>query len=120
MFVFILGNHFVTEDWLCQECKDTHVRFTQYVRPNGHKRTVYAPVSPAAVEMVKQMQDQFDMRFECEVLTTGQVSFTAEMDDVFQDTRTIAHELVPNDATIPASVERLIGRAYVMCLGPKS
>lgn len=62
------------------------IPFTQYILPDGHKRPEHIERS-AEVEALAQQFIASGGRFECEVLSTGQVSLTAvkEVDDEDQD-----------------------------------
>lgn len=67
-----------------QECRSPHecsgsakepVLFTQYKRPHGRAFPVSIDVSPAIAEQAKKISAR-GLVFECEHLTTGQVSLT--------------------------------------------
>jgi hypothetical protein len=82
------------------------VPFTQYLRPNGRKVdvTIDRPddIADKAFEIIAK-----GYRFECEQLTTGDVSFTIAGDDEDVDI-----ELCFNGVEVPAAVDRLIERAH--------
>ena len=84
------------------------IPFTQYLRPDGRKVSLEIE-APAEVEaMAKRLMDH-GWRFECEVLTTGECSFTI----VGEDPETgeegdLAIETGPNDATVQDMVARLM------------
>lgn len=80
-----------------------NVPFIQYVLPHGEKRPMLIDrpdnIAAAADAIRKQ-----GFRFECEVLTTGEVSFT-----ISDDLGDYASELTPNELGKPAAaVDRLI------------
>jgi len=51
--------------------KPNEVELTQYLRPNGRKRIVFAPVGKRFVKMAK------DLVLSCEELTTGEIAIYA-------------------------------------------
>jgi hypothetical protein len=78
------------------------IPFTQYLRPNGETRDESIERSP---EIEKLALEAFEkgVRYEAEVLRTGQVSFTAMLDG-----DAIAHEVVPNGPAVVDAVDRLV------------
>lgn len=79
--------------------------FTQFMRPSG--RPVRVEIDrPAEVEKVADVLGRLGCRFECEVLTTGAVSFTVEIDD-----RVLAHRVCHNGPEVPPTVDDLIAEA---------
>ncbi len=52
------------------------MELTQYLRPNGHKTQVNYE-APEEIENLAAYFCKYGGRFECEVLTTGQVSITS-------------------------------------------
>lgn len=79
--------------------------FTLFMRPSG--RPVRVEIDrPAEVEIVAAMLGRLGCRFECEVLTTGDVSFTIENDD-----KVLAHRICPNGPEVPSTVDDLIAEA---------
>jgi len=85
------------------------MNFTQFMRPNGRRvqRTVDRPeeIESLADDCVKR-----GVRFECEVLNGGQVSFTAELDDdpIHGEVTVLGHELVKNGPGVLDAVDRLV------------
>jgi hypothetical protein len=80
------------------------IPFTQYMLPNGRKVDVSierpSDIAAAAADIINR-----GYRFECEMLTTGDVSLTIADDDGDLDI-----EVVPNGKDVPAAVDRLILR----------
>jgi hypothetical protein len=82
------------------------VPFTQYLLPNGRQ----VPVSverPADVEEMAQRFIEAGGRYECEVLTTGQISLTAvlDVDDEPQDVEIV---ICRNGPDVLAATDRLV------------
>lgn len=82
------------------------IPFTQYLRPAGRTRVVRID-RPAEVEATAHRLIDAGVRFEAEVLTTGEVSLTAEDRDGEQ----LAIEVVPNGPGVSEAVDRLVAAA---------
>lgn len=80
----------------------TNIYFTQYLRPNGRKQIVSID-RPDTVAAKADNILGHGFRFECEELTTGDVSLT--ISDEWGD---YAFELCPNGPSVPTSVDKLI------------
>lgn len=81
------------------------VPFTQYLRPNGRAVPVKIEVADDAALKARKIID-FGLEFECEVLSTGEVSLTiTDPEDGDLDI-----EVVPNGPGMREAVERLIDR----------
>jgi hypothetical protein len=82
------------------------IPFTQYVLPRGFKKAV-AVNRPAAIADMAERFLAAGGRYECEVLTTGEVSLTAVMnvDDEPQD---VEIEICPNGPAVMDATDRLI------------
>lgn len=94
------------------------IEFTQYLRPNGRRTITRLPASVEACSMARALQKE-GVRLECEVLSTGVVSFTAELPGLGDDDDiTLAHELVDNGPNVPSAVHDLIYEAYAAMLFP--
>lgn len=78
------------------------IPFTQYLRPDGRKVDVSIEVSDEVGTKAHAIIAA-GYRFECEILTTGQVSVTITDDEADH-----AIEIVMNGPDIPVTVERLI------------
>ena len=82
------------------------IPFTQYLRPNGRK-------FQTSIERPKEIADKaFKLidsgyRFEAEILTTGQVSFTIH--DIAEE-EDVAIEICANGPLVPSAVDRLIAK----------
>jgi hypothetical protein len=72
------------------------IPFTQYLRPDGRRRSVEID-RPAEVEAIAEQFIASGGRFECEVLMTGEISFTAvkEVDGEEQDVEIVICENGP-------------------------
>lgn len=79
------------------------VPFTQYIMPDGRVRTVSIEVSGDLSTKVKDILDA-GLTFECEVLTTGQVSMTITS-HLYGD---LDIRVVPNGPGVREAVESLI------------
>ncbi len=86
--------------------------FTEYVLPNGLTRP-YDVSLTAKYEVRAAEAIAHGVVFECEILTTGIVSFTAELyNDEIEDFDTLAHELVRNGPDVRGAVYRVVAKAY--------
>jgi len=80
------------------------IKFIQYLRPNGRR-------TETAINLDNAVADKADAlvatgyRLECEMLTTGDVSFT--IFDPVQDID-VAIEICANGPMVPLTVEKLI------------
>ena len=91
------------------------IPFTQYVRPNGRKRTVSIErpdeIVAKAAGLIKA-----GARFEIEELTDGTVSMTVEHPDAEDEGQSVSHLLCANGPDVPATVDRLVEDAYLRLL----
>ena len=87
------------------------IPFTQYLRPNGRR----VPVTIARAPEIEKLAADFIAkggRFECEELTTGQVSLTAfHPRGGDGDGADIAIEIVMNGPKVPDAVDQLVKAA---------
>jgi len=87
---------------------DTGIPFTQYMLPDGRPRPTWID-RPAEI---KALADRFIAaggRYECEILTTGEVCFTAVLCDPSDfDEPPVAIEICTNGPDVPAKVDRLV------------
>ena len=58
----------------------TFIPFTQFLRPDGRTKTISIDRPDTVAAVARTILDQ-GYRFECEVLTTGDVSLTITNDD---------------------------------------
>lgn len=79
-----------------------NIYFTQYLRPHGERKLIWID-RPDHIAKAATVITEHGFRFECEELTTGDVSMT--ISDDFGD---YAHELSPNGPEVPTSVDKLI------------
>lgn len=82
----------------------TGIPFTQYLLPDGRKRPQWIE-RPAEIETLAARFIAAGGRYECEMLTTGEVSFTAVLDD---DDPPVAIEVCSNGPDVPGKVDDLI------------
>ena len=85
------------------------IPFTQHLRPNGRK----SPIEIDMPEDIEKLARSFIERggwFDCEVLTTGDVSLTAGF-VVNAEPQDIAIRIVPNGPGIDGAVESLVREA---------
>lgn len=78
------------------------IAFTQFLLPNGQRRTVYVERSKEVEALAKKIAEAGYV-FECEVLTTGHVHLT-----ISNEINDWASEVVSNDAAVPEAVDRMI------------
>jgi hypothetical protein len=84
------------------------IPFTQYLRPDCRKRAVEIDRSPEIEQLAHEFIDRGGY-FECEELTTGQASLTADHPDA--ETGDVAIEVVWNGPAVPHAVDRLVRKA---------
>src|SRR5574337_234762 len=78
------------------------IPFTQYLRPNGETRDESIERSPEIEKLAFEAYEK-GVRYEAEILRTGEVSLTA----MFNGDE-VAHELVPNGPAVVDAVDRLV------------
>lgn len=82
---------------------DNTIPFTQYLLPAGRKRPVLIEVAPDIAEKARTIIAQ-GLSFECEILTTGQVSLTiTDLEEGDLDIR-----VVPNGPGMVEAVEEMV------------
>lgn len=86
------------------------IPFTQYLRPDGRKRSVEIEMSQE-IEAMAQKFISSGGWFEVEELYTGHASLTACKEVEAGEPDDIAVEVVPNGPEVPAAVERLVHKA---------
>ncbi len=79
------------------------IPFTQYILPDGRKVSTTIHCHANVEEKAKQIIDR-GFRFECEILTTGEVSLTITNDEDGD----VAIKIVPNSPAVRSAVESLI------------
>lgn len=83
--------------------------FTQYLRPDGRTQEITCRVERPEVASAARELTAAGARFEAEVLTTGEVSFTVEADGEDGEDELLAIEIVPNKVPdVPEAVDRLL------------
>jgi hypothetical protein len=78
------------------------IPFTQYLRPSGRTADILITRSHEIGTDAHALIDQ-GVVFESELLTTGEVSLTAELQD-----HVLAIEVVPNGPGVKEAVDRLV------------
>jgi hypothetical protein len=92
------------------------VAMTQYVRPDGRKRRVYALRDHGMTLKLSRMRRMRGVWLDVEVLTTGEVSITAECygNGDRCEVNTLSHEIVPNsESAVLGAVDAVISNAFV-------
>lgn len=88
------------------------IPFTQYLRPDGHKREVEID----RPEEIEKLAEEFMARggyFECEELTTGHASLTACHSKANDgEGGDVAIEVVMNGPRVPDAIDRLVKKAH--------
>lgn len=74
------------------------IPFTQYIRPDGREGSISIE-RPEAIEMMARTIIEKDGYFEAEVLTTKQISLTAETEDEEGEIKLLAIELCENNSS---------------------
>lgn len=86
------------------------IPFVQFVRPMGDVRAGGFQRPPYIGDIAAHLAER-GVRFEAEVLTTDEISLTAEIDRPRALTL-LAHEVVPNGPTVPSAVDALVSEAF--------
>lgn len=94
--------------------KKSVIELTQYIRPHGRKQTVYAPTSQAVEAMANRIVEA-GFKFECEVLTTGEVSLT-----ISSGHEDVAIEICQNGPEVQDTLSKLVQEFYVKTLAEGS
>lgn len=87
------------------------IPFTQYLRPSGQPRGISVERPDGTANKARRLIDA-GYAFECEVLTTGDVSLS-----VSDGESDIVGEIVPNGPEIPQAVDRLVDKATERVVG---
>ena len=80
------------------------IHFTQYLRPDGRPKSVHIN-RPQEIETKAKQIFKAGFSFECEHLSTGDVSLTIVNKAKEED---VAIEIVPNGPDVPKAVDKLI------------
>lgn len=88
------------------------IPFTQYLLPDGRTRPITWECTSHEQEVKAKALLEAKVRFESEMLQTGQVSFTVEITDNQGEEQTLAHEISANDESVIQAVEQLVNRAH--------
>lgn len=84
-----------------------HIPFTQFILPDGHEKTVWIDRPEEIREKACAIMAR-GLRFECEILTTGDCSFTI----TDPEKGDLAIETCKNGPDVPGTVDRLISKFY--------
>lgn len=85
--------------------------FTQYVRPDGHRKTISIPCEQVLLDKAQTLIDA-NYVFEIEVLRSGLVSMTVEKDEG-DDVVCASHYICSNEPdSVRLNVEQLITEAF--------
>ena len=84
------------------------IPFTLYLLPNGRQVQTSIEVPDEISAMAQEIRARGN-RFECEILTTGQVSLTVHNNQTEEDT---AIEICANGPEVIKAVEKLVRTAY--------
>lgn len=86
------------------------IPFTQYLLPDGRRRDETIE-RPADVEAQAQKFIAAGGRYECEILTTGEVSFTAVFCDEDGDEQDVEIEICANGPAVRDAVDALVRKS---------
>jgi hypothetical protein len=86
------------------------IPFTQYVLPHGRKREETIE-RPAEIEALADKFIAAGGRYECEILTTGEVSFTAVFCDDDGDEQDVEIEICANGPAVCDAVDALVRKS---------
>ena len=86
------------------------ILFTQYLLPNGRRQPQWID-RPAEVEAKAQRFIAAGGWYECEILTTGQVSFTACM-NVNGEPQDIEFQICANGPDVLDAVDQLVDASF--------
>jgi hypothetical protein len=84
---------------------DNSIPFTQYLLPNGRQKQTAVAVAPDVADMARTIIAR-GLRFECEVLQTGIVSFTI----TDPEEGDLEIELVSNGPGVVEAIEMMVRR----------
>lgn len=85
------------------------ISFTQYLLPHGRRSPIAINVEPDIQALAEELMSA-GHRFECEILRTGDVSFTVTAKE--KDEPDIAIEVCPNGPQVPLAVDNLVKKAH--------
>jgi len=87
------------------------ISFTQYLMPDGRQKEVFFESKEEQDDKVTALIEA-GVSFEVEMLSTGEISLTAEYEGFGEGNMTLAHEICSNGPEVTAAVETLIKEAY--------
>lgn len=90
------------------------IPFTQFMLPDGHRKRVEID-RPEHIEAIAHDLISQGVRFECEMLRTGEVSFEA----LDSDDNSLAMEVCGNGPQVLEAVDRLVSEATARLKEPK-
>lgn len=86
------------------------IPFTQYVLPHGRTREETIE-RPAEIEALARKFIESGGRYECEILTTGEVSFTAVFCGDGGDEQDVEIEICANGPAVQEAVDTLVRKS---------
>jgi hypothetical protein len=86
------------------------IPFTQYLLPDGRRVPVSIDVEPDIQALAEELMSA-GHRFECEMLRTGEVSFTVTAKE--KDEPDIAIEVCANGPQVLVAVDNLVKKAHM-------
>ena len=89
------------------------IEMTQFIAPNGERKT-FLVERPEDIEAKAGEIIDAGYKFECEVLTTGQVSLTIADPSEGED---VDIEVTVNDSSVNESLDRMINRFHKGMVG---
>lgn len=93
------------------------IPFTQYSLPDGRQSTVLYKPDPSVGRLAGAILKRGGFRFECEILTTGEVSLTCHDTKRQED---IAIQVCANGPGIHDAVDRMIRQAHGQVFGKEA
>jgi 4-hydroxyphenylpyruvate dioxygenase-like putative hemolysin len=87
------------------------MKFTQFMRPDGRKLEIAIDLSPELEAMGAEMSAS-KVRFEAEVLRTGEVSLEICREDSEGENETLAMSIAPNGPGVLKAIEALVREAH--------
>jgi hypothetical protein len=86
------------------------IPFTQYLMPDGRTRAVSISRPPEVEAAALRLQTAGAL-FECEMLTTGEISFSVEQTDDEGETAVLASAICPNGPEVLLAVDQIVAEA---------
>ena len=87
------------------------IEFTQFLMPDGRQRKVKIDRPEETERLATELHDA-GHRFEIEMLTTGAISMTVEIDGENGEEIVRSHQICDNGPAVPASIDTMMREAY--------